>query len=401
MIAKNKILVLTSSYPKYKGDVNGNFIYELSTRLQKDFEIHVLAPIYKGALKKEIRDGIIIHRHKQFIYNNVELAYGSDILAKIKKNFLFLFVIPFYLYYQFWAIKKIIKYEKINIIHAHWMIPQGFIAVLYKILFNKKTKIIVTIHGADINSFNNYLGKIIKQFILKRIDKLTVVSNALKQKVIKLGYLKEIYVYPMGVDTNLFSPEKKDISLKVKYNIKNEFLLFVGTLSERKGIKYLIQAMPLIIKEYPEAKLLVIGDGNLKNEMIALTKELKVDNNIIFTGAIEHDKLPPYFATADLFILPSLSEGFGLVIIEAISCKTLAVTSNLPEINDIIIENNTGFYFENKNSTSISQKIIYILKNKEIFNTIKENGRQYVNANFAWNLVSNNYIKIINSLYNN
>ena len=86
MIAKNKILVLTSSYPKYKGDVNGNFIYELSTRLQKDFEIHALAPTYKGALKKEICDGIIIHRHKQFIYNNVELAYGSNILAKIKKN---------------------------------------------------------------------------------------------------------------------------------------------------------------------------------------------------------------------------------------------------------------------------------------------------------------------------
>lgn len=395
MIAENKILVLTSSYPKYKGDVNGNFIYELSTRLQKDFEIHVLAPIYKGALKKEIRDGIIIHRHKQFIYNNVELAYGSDILAKIKKNFLFLFVIPFYLYYQFWAIKKIIKYEKINIIHAHWLMPQGFIAVLYKILFNKKFKIIVTIHGADINSFNNYLGKKIKQFILKRIDKLTVVSNALKQKVIKLGYLKEIYVYPMGVDTNLFSIEKKDISIRVKYTIKKEFLLFVGGLIERKGIKYLIQAMPLIIKEYPEAKLLVVGEGNLKNEMIALTKELNVEENIIFTGAIQHNDLPPYFATADLFILPSFSEGFGLVIIEALSCKTLTVTSNLSEIHDIISENKTGFYFERIDAKSISEKIISILKNKEKHEPIKETGRQHVIANFDWRIVKSNYYNLL------
>ena len=106
---KPKILVLSSSYPKYKGDINGNFVYELSSKLSNNFDIHVLTPSFKGASKIEIVDRITIHHHKQFFINSVELAYGSDILAKIKKNFLYLFVVPFYILYQFLAIKKICK----------------------------------------------------------------------------------------------------------------------------------------------------------------------------------------------------------------------------------------------------------------------------------------------------
>jgi glycosyltransferase involved in cell wall biosynthesis len=395
---KPKVLILTSSYPKYKGDINGNFVYELATRLKSEFEIFILTPAFRNSLNYDIIDDIKIYRHKQFFIEKVELAYGSDILAKIRKNLAYLFVVPFYLLYQFISLRKIVKNEKIQIIHAHWLIPQGFLAVLYKTFINTDIKIVATAHGADINSFDNFIGKRLKGYILKRIDQLTVVSNALKEKAIGIGYNNEVHVFPMGIDTKLFTPDKKDNSLKIKYKISGNFLLFVGGIIERKGIRYLIQAIPAVIKKFPGAKLLVIGEGNLSNEMSELAESLSISNNIIFIGPIPHVDLPPYFATADVFILPSLSEGFGLVIIEAMSCGTIPIATDLAVIHDIIQNNITGIFIDIKNPIDISQKIINYLSNKEKLVPMKVKAREFVVNNFDWEIVKKNYSKLLSSL---
>jgi len=397
-MTKPKILVITSSYPKFKGDVNGNFVYELSVRLIHDFDIFVLAPEYNGSLSFEIIDGIKIYRHKQFFLKNIELAYGSDILAKTRKNYFYLFIIPFYIFYQFISLSRIIKKEKIQLIHAHWLIPQALIAVLYKNYINSNIKIICTAHGADINSFNNVIGNWLKKYTIKRLDEFTVVSNALKSKVIEIGYTKKVFVFPMGVDTNLFAPSKKDEKIRKKYNISGYFLLFVGGLIERKGIRYLIQAMPLIISKFTDAKLVVIGEGNLKHEMIKLARTLNISENILFLGFLPHDELPAYFATADIFILPSLSEGFGLVVSEAISSGTLTIASNLRPINDIIIENKTGFYLDSNNPVGISKKIIEVIEKQDHFTNLRSAGREHIKNNFDWGIVSRNYKGLLNKL---
>jgi len=397
-MTKPKVLILTSSYPKFKGDINGNFVYELAVRLKHDFDIFVLAPSYKGSLSFEIIDDVNIYRHKQFFTKNIELAYGSDILAKIKKNYIFVFVVPIFLLFQFYSIRRIVRKEKIKIIHAHWLVPQGFLSILYKTVFNRKIKIVATIHGADINSFDNFFGNKLKSFILNRIDALTVVSNAIKEKAINLGYNKTVYVYPMGVDTDLFSPEKKSDELRKRLFINGAFLLFVGGLIERKGIRHLIQAMPLVIKKFLDTKLVVVGEGNLKQEMKELAQTLKVSEHVIIVGALPHDELPAYFATADLFILPSLSEGFGLVVAEAISSGILTIASNLKPINDIIIENKTGFYLDSNDPIGISSKILEVLKSKDHFNTIRSEGREHIKKNFDWGVVSNNYKSVLNKL---
>jgi glycosyltransferase involved in cell wall biosynthesis len=380
------------------GDINGNFVYELATRLKNDFEIFVLAPAYKDSLHFEINDEIKIYRHKQFLIKNVELAYGIGIYENLKRNKFKYFMLPFYFFFQFLLIKKLTQKEKITIIHAHWLIPNGFIAVLCKKILKIDFKIISTIHGSDFWGYNNKLGNSLKKFTLNNIDTLTVVSNALKEKVIEFGYKNEVFVYPMGLDTTLFSPSKRDESLKERLQILGPFLLFVGTIIEQKGIRHLIQALPTVLKKIRDAKLVVIGDGNLKKGMGELTKKLKIEENVIFTGSIPHNELPPYFATADLFILPSFSEGLGLVIIEALSCKTLAITSNLEVIHDIICDNETGFFFEEINKDAISEKIITILRNKGKFENIREKGRQYVIEKFDWNIVKSNYCNLFKNI---
>lgn len=386
---KPKVLVLTSSF---------DFVYELATKLTNEYEIFFLAPAQRGSLSFEISDDIKIYRHKQFFINNIDLAYGNGIYENLNKNKLKYLMLPFYFFFQILMLKKIIKQEKIKVVHAHWILPNALIAVLCKKIFRSDFKILATIHGSDFWGFNNKTGNLLKKYALKNIDSLTVVSNAIKKSLIENGYKKEVYVYPMGLDTTLFSPTKRDQKLREDLKMKGLFLLFVGRIVEQKGIRLLIQSMPTVIKEFPDAKLVVIGDGNLRNGMEELTRELKIAENVIFTGSLSHAELPRYFASADLFIMPSFSEGFGLVIIEAMSCKTIAVTTNLEVVHDIISDNKTGFFFEKISKQAIAEKITYILQNKKNFENIREKGRQSVIEKFDWDIVRNNYSGLINKL---
>lgn len=395
---KHRILIITSSYPRWKGDYGGHFIRKLSIRLKKTFQVNILAPASQKTSRFENEEGLKIYRFSQFPIKGIELADGMAIIPKLKKNRLYLLVLPYFLLSQFIALVKIVKKERISTIHAHWIIPQAFTAVIYKKLFNKEIKLLVTIHGSDINHFKGYFERRLTKWVLNSICNLTVVSNALKNDVVGLGYKRYIYVYPMGVDTQLFRPDKRDNSIRNNLRINGAFILFVGSLIESKGIRTLVKAMPAIIQTYPDAKLLVVGEGLLKSELILLTRKLNISNSIIFKGAVINEELPNYYATADLFVLPSSSEGFALVVMEALSSGTLTVTSTLDAFRDTIIEYETGFYIYKINSEQISSKIIHILKNKMNYKRISEKGRKHVVDNFDWDIVEKNYRNLIRNL---
>jgi glycosyltransferase involved in cell wall biosynthesis len=300
-------------------------------------------------------------------------------------------------------IKTIDKKDN-NVIHAHWIIPQGFIAVIYKRLINNKVKIIVTSHGGDIFSFDNFFGNIIKKFVLKHTDEVTAVSNAIKNKIHTIGYKKEISVFPMGIDTNKFNPNKFNQSIKKQLNIENYFLLFVGRIVEKKGLVFLIKAMPQILQSFPKVKLVVIGDGPEKDSLFKLCNKLNILENVIFLGAIPHNKLPSYYATADIFIGPSViaksgdREGFGLVFAEAMSSETVVIATNLPAIQDIV-NKNTGFIVEQKNPHAIATTVVNILKNKSRLEKMKKNGRMHIVSNYDISIVNNNYKKLIEKVF--
>ena len=266
MTLKKRILVTTTTFPSFlENDSTPPFVYELSKRLAKkeDLEIIVSTPYVKNSKEYEEKDDLKIYRYK---YGFTALRDGA-ILPNIKKNKLLIFQVPFFIFFSFLSVIKLIKKEKIDIIHAHWIIPQGFLAVLYKKLFRKKNlKIICTVHGGDIFSLRNWFFTKIKKWTLNNTNEITVVSEEIKEEVKKIEIpplskgVRGIFTAPMGVDENVFSPDKYDENIKKKYNITGPFLLFVGRLAEKKGVRYAIAAMPAVFKRYPNAKFLIVGD---------------------------------------------------------------------------------------------------------------------------------------------
>jgi glycosyltransferase involved in cell wall biosynthesis len=400
------VLLLASTLPHNKKDCKTPpFILDLSKELSKYNEVTILSPyVCKSKLEEKINNNLTIVRYKYWLNHRGNLVGNGAILPKLNKNKSLYLQIPFLILFQFLYIIKIIKKKDIKVIHSHWILPQGLLAVIYKKLLNKDISVVVTSHGGDIYGLSNF--NFLKKWVLNNSDCITAVSNAIKKEMENIGVSKKvpIEVLPMGVNFKKFSPQRKSKSIINKYNGTNSLLLFVGRLTEKKGVIYLLRALNILKKDYNSFKLIVVGEGEKKNELKTECKKLGLSKkHVQFVGAIKNDSLPDYYSTADIFIGPSIvasdndQEGFGLVFVEALSCQCPVIASDLPAIRDIITSHETGILVPPKDSEALSKAIFDLIKNPNEAYKLATKGKKYVKERFSWLSIGKKYSIILNS----
>lgn len=392
-----KVLVLTTTFSRWKDDIMPAFVYELSKQLQESgFEIVVLAPHHYGAKKFEMMDNMKVYRFPYFYPSRYQkLVYNGGILPNIKESNLAKIQVPLMLLSEFYYALKIIKKEKIDIIHSHWIIPSGLVCSVLKLIFRKP--LIISVHGSDVALIRRPFLKSIGKQILKNTDICTVNSTATRDSVLDVFRLnkKKIKIIPMGVDLNLFKPLSRRI-----YRSNPErgpVILTVGRLDKNKGFNYLIDAMPKVIHKFPEAKLIVAGIGHEKDNLTSQIKRLNLEKNTSMVGGVQNKNLPIFYNMADIFVLPSLREGLGVVLLEAMACGTPVIGSNVDGITDIIINNETGILTMPKDSQNIAEKIIMLLSDRELRQKFSEKGLKFVKEKFSWDIVAKQFIEIFSN----
>ena len=313
-----RILTLTSTFPRWKDDTEPPFVLELCHRLAERFRIHVLAPHALGSLSAEDIDGIRVTRYRYSVSRWENLAYCGGILANLKQNPLRYGMIPFFILFQLQAIQDLLRRYRFDLIHAHWLIPQGLCAAIFRNWSDSSPPLLCTSHGGDLFGLNGKFMDGMKRWVIKNASAVTTVSSAMGNAVDTLQIdMKKVHVIPMGVDLQQrFVPPHRPRSGKK--------LLFVGRLVEKKGLTYLIDALPLILVKHPEATLTVIGEGPEKNRLLRRVSEVGIENQVTFKGAIKNASLPGYYQDSDIVVFPSViandgdREGFGLVLVEAL-----------------------------------------------------------------------------------
>ena len=387
------ILFTSSTFPRWQNDTEPPFVFNIAKRIAGQFDdvnICVLAPHYPGTKTQEKINGIKIFRYKYFIPKYQSLCYNGGIIPNIKKNKYKILLIPFFFISQLLNILIICKQEKIDIIHSHWLIPQGLIAAVYKKIFNPKIRIICTIHGSDISGLSSNIFKPIKIWVMNNCDIITTVSKALKKEVKTITH-KKIQVINNAVDSTLFKPRPKSNKIIKNHYLESDFILFVGRLSPEKGLEYLIDAMALILQNFPKIKLLVIGDGPKKEKMEIKCKELNISDKIIFLGKISNQSLPQYYQSSKMLIVPSLREGFGINIIESLACANPVIASKVGGITDIIKHKENGILIEPKNHLMIADAVLNLLNSDDLYEYLSKKGLESVRDNFSWEKISMQY----------
>lgn len=222
--------------------------------------------------------------------------------------------------------------------------------------------------------------------------------------------LEKISVIPGGVDRRIFFPINKTEARK-KINAKDEdfIVLFVGRLEWRKGIGTLIYASELIKKEIPNLKVIIIGGkihGHQKNiddfyeyqRLLGIVKEKHLEGAVYFTGSIEHNRLPFFYSAADVFVVPSYYEPFGLVTLESMACKTPVVASMVDGLMATIQDNETGLFFTPRQAGDLKDKVIQLYQSKALRSVLAENAYKKIITNYSWKNIAQQISDIYDAL---
>jgi len=398
---ENKVLVTATTFPRWKNDTSPRFVYDLSERLAFRYSIIVLAPHHKGAAKKENMGKLEVVWFAYFKPESLQrLCYGGGMIPNMQKSLLARIQMPFLIVSEFFSSYRIMKKSQVDMVHAHWILPQGFVGVFLKKLF--KVPLLVTIHGSDLFPLKNRLFKKLQHFVVKNSDFITTNSKATKNELVKRfpEHSKKIEVIPMGVGVNLF--RSKRAKKPEKYS-KNRILLFVGRLSDQKGLQYIIDAMPDIIKYNSKTKLLIIGEGPYEKVLREKSRENKVEEYVEFLGSMPLSGIAKYYSFADIFVMPSLStktgtEALGLTLLEAMASGCAVIGTNVGGIPFVIKNNYNGILVKQKDSLALSGAMIKLLKDRKKSSNLGRNAAEFVKKNYSWRKISKDFIKIYDNL---
>ncbi|MFZ1289725.1 MAG: glycosyltransferase family 4 protein [Melioribacteraceae bacterium] len=269
---------------------------------------------------------------------------------------------------------KICKNEKIKLIHTHGYGSDNFGRVIAKIL-----RIPSIIHAHDNNSNYPTHQKIADILLRSYTNKAIAISNSVKESCIAIRKIdtEKLIVLNNGVELEKFQPEEnvdfQNIKNQFNINSKVKVIGTVARLRKEKGIEYLIESSPFILKKFPNTVFLIAGDGPLREELENKVEKLNVKSNFIFAGF--YLDIPSILSIIDIFVAPSINEGLGLGIIEAMSMGKPIVASNVGGIKEILTNNKSGLLVQSENPELLADKINCLLDDENFAKTLAKNAQ--------------------------
>jgi glycosyltransferase involved in cell wall biosynthesis len=361
----------------YEGDWHFKVAKELIKRTS-ELEIECWRP--EVTFKK-----IYVRKSKEHIVSRIFPSFSLNVYLKSIECSLPLLI----------SLNKEIRRNRKIIIHIHGLYNP--ITYLISLFIGKKVPILAQSHGgypARIafekshhplrRSF--YLLKHAIQYIsFHNISHFFVLSEEEKEYLSALFGREKVEIMPMGVDLEKFRPMNKSVARKkLGLDANKPYLLYVGRLLKTKGLKYLLLGLKYALEELPDLQLILVGNGPYKDELKVISKALGIEKNVLFKGFIPHEELPTYYNAADVFVFPSLGEGYAMAPLEALSCGTPVISTNVGCIPQVLKEVGGITIIPKQNSLAIKDSIIKSLSHLD---SIKKRIRLEMLKKYSWDYV--------------
>ncbi|HKJ44551.1 MAG TPA: N-acetyl-alpha-D-glucosaminyl L-malate synthase BshA [Balneolales bacterium] len=274
---------------------------------------------------------------------------------------------------------NLIEYENIDLFHVHYAIPHATSAYLAKQILGEKANhvpIITTLHGTDITIVGSDPGYLpVVNFSINQSDGVTAVSEYLKNETYQRFNIKnEIEVIPNFVDIDRFKKEDKEHFRKAICPNDEFIIAHVSNFRKVKRVTDVITMFSKVLQSGVKAKLILVGDGPDRQNAEAKCRELHVCNDVRFLG--KQEKIEEILSIADLFVMPSGSETFGLASLEAMSCSVPVISSNIGGLPELNIHGETGFLCELGDVDSMADYAVRLLNDAKMKAEMSANARK-------------------------
>ena len=372
--------MLTWEYPPRVVGGIARVVHDLSHRLIKDgHEVTVVT--YKEGNVQDFEDdkGVKVYRVNNYMINPNNFI---DWIMQLNFNLISK------------ATELINKEGPFDVIHAHdWLV--AYAAKTLKDSF--KIPVVSTIHATE-SGRNSGIHDEVQRYINDTEWMLTyesseviVNSNFMKSELQRLFGLpfEKINVIPNGVNLNLYNGVERDYNFRRQYAADNEkIILYVGRLVYEKGIQNLIAAIPKVLNNYHDSKLIIAGKGGMIDELRDEVRRLNIENKVYFTGYLNLTQVTKMYKCADVAVFPSTYEPFGVVALEGMLSGTPVVVSDVGGLNEIVEHRVNGMKSYAGNPNSIADSILELLFNPELCANVAKAAKAKVKSQYNWNKIA-------------
>ncbi len=359
---------------------NGESVHDerfLLKMIEQGYEIYLIS--YSVILKPKDVPGLKKVIHKPVIPSFVPFS-------------IYLNYFPFgflHLEYLLWKYKP-------DILHAGWVQHYGFISALT--CFHP---LVIIPWGSDIliEPHKSIIHKLLTKYTLKKADMISCDAEFVKDEIVRLsGYPPEkIIVFPQGIDQNKFNEDVDGSTIRKTLGWDNKKILIMArSFKPVYGIEYFLEAMVKVVKHVPDVRVLLCGDGPLKDKFIDFVKKNSLEEYIYFTGSIANDELPKYYKAANVYVSSSLSDGTSLALLESMACGLPVVVTDVPAILEWVKDEENGFIVPRNNSHVLADKLIELLNDNGLQEKFSKENIEIAKKRANWD---DNFMKLV-GIYN-
>jgi len=383
-----KVLFVTTAYQRSENDVITPWLVELVVRLKsRGINVSVFTPSYKG-LGNQIIRGIQIYRFRYFLKKYERLTHEETAVDRIKRGPFNLLLTLFYLLFGTIYIMRLVKNKRYDIIHVHWPFPHIIFGIFAKTAGH--SRLYSTFYGVEIRWLRKKFPFLIKPFsiFINKSDKITAISTHTAKELENIA-TKKVEIVPFSAAIEERKGQLSDAGE----------IIFVGRLVERKGVKYLIEAIARIKDEIPH-RLIIIGDGPERETLERLAQDLGLEERVTFTGRISDGDLYRYYERCSFLVLPAVYdkkgdiEGLGVVLIEAMSYNKPVIASNAGGITDVVENGVNGLLVPPGDSAALAQAIKTLATDDMLRKEMGSKAKVIIDERFNWDKIVHELITL-------
>lgn len=374
----SRMLVITSTYPRHEQDYAVPWMREIHSQLkERGHEITVLAPAYMG-LRTHTIDGIEVKRYRYAPKAIERLTHEEGATYKVRKAYMQLLAIP-YIILGCFAAAWLACTRKYDVIHVHWPFPHGIMGQVAR--FFSGAPLVIMSHGAEFSLARRkkWVTPFLRQSL--RAADLLIANSSDTSRMVTECCGRGCSVLPYGTTVkaaNASTPKNKVPRV-----------LFTGRLIERKGLEYLLAAIPEILKLH-DAEFVITGNGDQREKLERIHRELNLGDKVKFLGFVTKEQLADEYAKCDIWVNPAIidswgdAEGLGVGAIEAYTYFKPVVAGNVGGIPDAVVDGLTGYLVPERSSQALAQAISDLLAHPEKRERFGRAGFEFAQQTFSW-----------------
>ena len=403
-----RIVVLTSSYPRFHGDGTAPFVMSISEALTNlGHTVHVVAP-YDTLVDENFTSSIPVKRFKYIWPKKFHImGHARSLKADVKLRSSSLFLLPFFTFASIINLIKECRILDAQIIHAHWVLPNGFAAAIASKILG--IPFIISLHGSDIfTAGKNFLFRAVARWTFEQSSFVTACSQELCDRAKQINKNINIEVIPWGADPEKFKPliDKNKIREKYGWSPDEIIISTLGRMVYKKGFSKLFRIAPSVVSDDIKVRIVIGGSGPIENELKEKAAQMKLSEIISFPGRIPWNEVPKFLAASDIFVLPSQRDeagnldGLPTVLLEAMACGLPCVASDVGGVS-LVINNENGFLVHPSDIDQLLSRILVLIQNGTLRQEMSIAARESILLKYNWENVAKNFEKIMSEIINN